>query len=112
MFSTYFDDTKRGGRRLWHVFWISGVLVSQVLFAALMAVYRMAPGWTFVLATAVFLVYTAWILRQVWINAFNANKEIYARVARVLTVVWALNAVLVCGFLVVGRMTGQPLRFF
>ena len=36
-----------------------GALVSQLLFAALLAVYRMAPAWIFVLATAGFLAYTA-----------------------------------------------------
>lgn len=112
MFAVYFDDTRRGNRRLWQVFWIWGVLVSQVLFAALLAVYRMAPAWSFVLATAGFIVYTAWIMREVWINAFNVNKEIYTHVARALAVAWALNAVLVCGFLVLGRLAGEPLPFF
>lgn len=112
MFAAYFDDTRHGNRRLWQVFWIFGVLVSQMLFAVLLAVYRIAPAWTFVFATAGFIVYTAWIMRQVWVNAFNVHREIYAHIARALTVAWALNAVLVCGFLVLGRLTGQPLPFF
>lgn len=111
MLATYFDDRKTGNRRLWQVFWVQGVLVSHVLFAMLLAAYN-AAEWVFVLAVAGFLVYTAWIMRQVWINAFNVDNEVNAHVARAVTVVWALNAVLVCGFLMLGRLIGQPLPFY
>jgi|CXWL01.1.fsa_nt_gi hypothetical protein len=112
MLAAYFDENRRGTRPLWQVFWLQGVLVSQLLFAALLAVYRAAPAWTFLLATAGFLAYTAWIMREVWINAFNVRRQFHTDLARTLTVFWALNAVLVCGFLALSRVSGQPLPFF
>jgi hypothetical protein len=112
MSATFFDENKRGNRRLWQVFWIEGVVVSHVLFAGLLAIYGAAPAWALVAAAAVFLLYTAWIMHQVWINAFNVDREVFAPIARALTVAWAMNAVLVCAFLAIGRFAGQPLPFY
>lgn len=56
------------------------------------------------LSLAAFVAYTAWIMRAVWVNAFNAEKETYGHIARALNVAWAINSVLVSGFLLLGRM--------
>jgi hypothetical protein len=111
MIAAYFDENARGLRPLWRVFWVEGVLASHALFAGLLALYGGAPAWAFALAALGFLAYTAWILREVWINALNVERALYTDLARTVTVAWALNAVLVSGFLVIGRVLGQPLPF-
>ena len=45
------------------------------------------------------LVYTAWIVLAVWRAAPNASDPRYGVLARALTVVWAINTVLVVFFL-------------
>ncbi|MNU05118.1 hypothetical protein D3C72_2498100 [compost metagenome] len=50
-------------------------------------------------------------MRSVWVNAFNVGNEAYGHVARYLTVAWAVNAVLVSGFLFLGHigMVSMPI---
>ena len=43
--------------------------------------------------------YTVWIVVSVWRCAFNVEKPMYGHMARALTVAWAINALLVLGFL-------------
>lgn len=93
-----------GRSRLWVVFWIYGVLVSHLLFGAILYFYRQIGTPLLAVLLAGFVAYTAWIMRMVWINAFNVEKEIYGHIARALTVAWALNAVLVSGFLFLGHV--------
>lgn len=97
-------DDVRGQTRLWVVFWVYGVLTSQVFFAAILYFYKQ---WQTPMLAAVligFLAYTAWIMRAVWVNAFNVDKELYSHIARALTVVWSLNSVMVSGFLFLGHL--------
>jgi len=97
-------DDVRGHTRLWVVFWIYGVLASHLFFGAIVYFFRQIE--TPVLAAMLigFLVYTAWIMRAVWVNAFNVRKEIHGHIARALTVAWSLNAVLVSGFLLLAHL--------
>jgi hypothetical protein len=97
-------DEVRGHTKLWVVFWIYGVLVSHVFFGTILYFYRQVE--TPVLATMLigFLAYSALIMRAVWVNAFNADNELYSHIARALTVVWSLNAVMVSVFLFLGRL--------
>lgn len=97
-------DEPRGRTRLWVVFWIYGVLVSHLAFGAILFTYRQLGTPLLAVLLAAFVAYTGWIMRAVWVNAFNVDKEIYAHIARALTVAWAINAVLVSGFLLLGHL--------
>lgn len=97
-------DEPRGHTRLWVVFWIYGVLVSHLAFGAILLAYRQIGTPMLALLLAGFVAYTVWIMRAVWVNAFNVDKEIYGHMARALTVAWAINAVLVSGFLLLGHL--------
>ncbi len=85
---------------LWKVFWLYGVIPSNLLWGAVLWMLSDGryPGAT--LGLLVFLlVYTAWIVVTVWHAASNASDPRYGVVARALTVAWALNTVLVVFFL-------------
>lgn len=103
------SDEPRGRTRLWVVFWIYGVLFSHLAFGAIVYTYRQVGTPLLALMLAVFVAYTAWIMRAVWVNAFNVDKELHGHIARALTVAWAINAVLVSGFLLLGHMGKVPL---
>lgn len=105
------SDEPRGHTRLWVVFWIYGVLVSHLLFAAIVYAYRVVGTPLLAMTLFGFLVYTALIMRAVWVNAFNVDREIYAHIARALTVAWSLNAVLVSVFLLLGHLGAVALPF-
>ena len=94
----------RGSSRLWVVFWIHGVLTSQLIFGAILYFYRQVGTPLLAFLLAGFVAYTAWIMRSVWVNAFNVRKEVYGHIARALTVAWAINAVLVSVFLLLGHL--------
>jgi len=46
-----------------------------------------------------FAAYTAWILVAVWRCAHNAKKRLWGLFARLLTVAWACNTIMVLVFL-------------
>ena len=94
----------RGHSQLWVVFWIYGVLTSHLFFGAIVYFYRQIGTPLLAALLAGFVAYTAWIMRAVWVNAFNVQKETYGHIARALTVAWALNAVLVSAFLFLGHL--------
>ena len=107
--STFLSPDTRGHKPLWLVFWIYGVLASHILFGAILYLYSRVGTPAFAMLLGGFVVYTSWIMRLVWINAFNVTNENYAYIARALTVVWALNAVLVSMFLFLGHLGAVPL---
>lgn len=91
-------DAWRGRASLSTVFWGYGVLLSSALAAAFVAaLYGDQAGAQQVLLF-VFAAYTAWVLVSVWRCAEGASHP-WGTVARLLTVTWAANAVLVGGFL-------------
>ncbi len=104
MVTTWFLDERPGHTPLWLAFWVYGVLASHVVFGAILLLYRdiSTPALTTLLAG--FVLYTAWIMRTVWRNAFNVGNPLFGHIARALTVVWALNAVLVSLFLLLGHV--------
>lgn len=104
MVTTWFLDEKPGHTRLWVAFWVYGVLVSQLLFGSILFAFRAMGTPALAAALAGFIVYTAWIMRTVWRNAFNVDNPVYGHMARALTVAWALNAVLVSLFLLLGHV--------
>ena len=111
MMQAFFDDSVPGHAPLSRVFWIEGVLVSHLLFLALLAIYQYGPSAALALAVAAFLAYTAWIMRRIWLNAANVERKELGTMARVLTIGWTLNAVTVCTFLVLAKLGVQPLQF-
>lgn len=110
MLRAFFDDSVPGHRRLASVFWLDGVLVSHALFLGLLWVYSHAAAPVFVVGATSFLAYTAWIMRSIWLNAGNVDRAEWGTMARVLTIGWTLNSVVVCVFLVLARLNGQPLQ--
>ncbi len=100
------SDDVRGHTRLWVVFWIYGALLSHLFFGTILYFhfYRQTGTPLMVVMLAGFVAYTAWIMRAVWINAYNVEKAIHGQIARYLTVAWALNAVLVSIFLLLGHL--------
>lgn len=102
-------EDRRGSHRLWPLFWIYGVAFSHVMFGAIVLLY--AHLGTPVLGVVLFgfMLYTAWIMRSVWVNAFNVDNELHGHWARGLTVAWSINSVLVCGFMFLAHLAGEPL---
>jgi hypothetical protein len=91
----------RGQGPLWKVYWLYGVLGSNVLAVILLILMQrggLAGGWLQLVLVAL-VAYTVWIVISVWRCAFNVENPVYGHMARALTVAWAINAVLVLGFL-------------
>ncbi|MCP5327598.1 MAG: hypothetical protein H7A18_00680 [Sinobacteraceae bacterium] len=104
MVTTWFLDDKPGSTPLWIVFWIYGVVASHLMFGAILLLFRSISTPLLAAVLLAFVLYTAWIMRTVWRNAFNVGNQVYGHMARALTVAWALNAVLVSGFLLLGHV--------
>ena len=91
----------RGEGPLWKVYWLYGVLGSNILTLILVFLMQegaIASGW-FQLVLLLLAAYTVWIVVSVWRCAFNVQNPTYGHMARALTVAWAINALLVLGFL-------------
>lgn len=99
----------RGAQPLWRVFWIYGVVCSHLLFFALLWLFDRAGSPLYTLLLAAFVGYSLLIARMVWINADNVQDERLGTIARFLTVAWALNAILVSGFLLLSHIGGHAL---
>ena len=94
----------RGHTKLWVVFWLYGVLASHVLFLSILYLYRQVNTPLLGMMLLGFLIYTAWIMHTIWVDALNVRNELWGYLARWLTVAWALNAVMVTLFLLLGHM--------
>ncbi len=94
----------RGRTRLWVAFWVYGVLASHVFFGAILYSYRELSTPLVALMLSGLLIYTAWIMHTIWVSALNVHNEFWGYMARWLTVVWVLNAVMVSLFLLLGHM--------
>lgn len=85
---------------LWKAFWIYGVLLSNLLWGVV--VWMMVRGGMPDVVRGlllVLLVYTVWVIALVWGAAPNTEDARYGVLARALTVVWAINTVLLVFFL-------------
>lgn len=92
---------------LWKVFWLYGVVPSNLLLGAILAMlwYKAAAG-AIVAMLAVLVVYTGWIVVSVWQCADNVKTEhYYGVIARWLTVAWAANTIFFTGFLLIDLLT-------
>jgi hypothetical protein len=86
---------------LWKVYWLYGVLGSNVLALILLVLMHrsaLASVW-FQLVLLLLAAYTVWIVVSVWRCSFNVEKPMYGHMARALTAAWAINALMVLGFL-------------
>jgi hypothetical protein len=91
----------RGHGPLWKVYWLYGVLGSNILALILFVLMQrdaLGSVW-FQLVLLLIAAYTTWIVVSVWRCAFNVEKPVYGQMARALTVAWAINALLVVSFL-------------
>ncbi|HUW54221.1 MAG TPA: hypothetical protein VMV99_12475 [Rhodanobacter sp.] len=85
---------------LWRVFWLYGVIPSNLLWAAALGMMFAGLHINLVRSLLVFLlVFTAWIVRAVWLAAPNVGDRRYGLVSRALTVAWGINTVLLVFFL-------------
>lgn len=93
-------STEHGHSPLWRVFWLYGVIPSNLLWIGVLwlMTHGGAPGATLGLL-AFLLPYTAWIVWAVWQAAPHAKDPRYGVLARALTVAWAINTVLMVFFL-------------
>lgn len=91
----------QGHGRLWKVYWVYGVIGSNILVAILLLLIRQGALGTLWFQSILLLLaaYTVWIVVSVWRCAFNTENLLYGHMARALTVAWAINALLVLGFL-------------
>lgn len=93
------SGSKQPPSQLWRVFWLQGVIPSNILWAV--AVWALSQGRTPLLLAmfALLLLYTGWIIPAVWRAAPSAHNPNWGVAARGLTVAWGLNTVLVVFFL-------------
>ncbi|WP_219059869.1 hypothetical protein [Pseudomonas sp. UMAB-08] len=103
----------QGSTPLWVVFWLYGVVLSNVLFGLILMAFNQVTIPLFGLMLLSFVVYTACVLNAVWRNADNVGEPLYGQIARFLTVAWSINAVLVSGFLFLSHLNAvvSPLPF-
>jgi hypothetical protein len=88
----------RGEAPLGAAFWGQGVAPSLVLILGYVdALYRRDPV-TEQVVLSLFLLHSGWALISIWRCAGNATPP-WDTIARLLTIAWAANAVLVAGFL-------------
>ncbi|MCG4452748.1 MULTISPECIES: hypothetical protein [unclassified Pseudomonas] len=87
------------------IFWFYGVIPSNILWAVTLAVYFSGAALaTVILMFAVLLGYTAWIIGEIWRCSDNVNNPTHGEIARVLTAAWAINTLLLTGFLLMQRL--------
>lgn len=93
------SGSKHPPSKLWRVFWLQGVIPSNILWAV--AIWALSQGRTTLLLAmfALLLLYTGWIIPAVWRAAPTAHNPNLGVAARGLTVAWGLNTVLVVFFL-------------
>lgn len=92
-------------RPLREVFWFYGVIPSHILWAITLFVYFSgALLVTDMLMFAVVLLYTGWIIAEIWACADNVENPMYGDIARMLTAAWGLNSVLLAFFLLLQRI--------
>ncbi|MBI3704455.1 MAG: hypothetical protein HY244_11570 [Rhizobiales bacterium] len=87
-----------GQQPLWKVFWIYGVVTSSALIAFyIIGIYvdRIVLRQVLLLC---FACYTVWILVSVWRCANNTRERYWGLLARLLTVAWACNTIMVLIF--------------
>ena len=88
----------RGQQPLWKVFWLYGVAVSWVLIATYLFAFLAEAVALRQILLLCFIPYTAWILVSIWRCSNNVQQQFWRTLARLLTVAWACNAILIVIF--------------
>lgn len=99
-----------GEQPLWKVFWVYGVATSGVLITFYVIAFyvdRVALRQVLLLC---FSFYTAWILVSVWRCANNTEERIWGLFARLLTVAWACNTIMIVVFVQFNLITRYYLQ--
>lgn len=94
----------RGKGPLWKVFWLYGVIPSNLLLAIILVLLNKSASTAVIDALLVVLaIYTMWIVTAVWQcaeNVSNPDNARYGVLARWLTVAWAINTLMFVVFLI------------
>ena len=92
-------------RPLGEVFWLYGALPSNLFWAGILFAYqRGASLCTLSLLFAALMIYTVWILIQIWLCADNVKNPVFGTMARFLTAAWAINTLLLSISLLLQRL--------
>jgi hypothetical protein len=83
----------RGEQPLWKVFWLYGVAASSVLIAIYVFAFLFEHVALRQILVLCFAPYTAWILVSIW--RCSNNNNFWSPLARLLTVAWACNAIMI-----------------
>src|SRR5664279_2270012 len=100
----------RGEQPLWKVFWVYGVVTSGVLITFYVIAFYVDRIALRQILLFCFAPYTAWILISVWRCANNTEERIWGLFARLLTVAWACNTILILIFVQFNLITGYYLQ--
>jgi hypothetical protein len=100
----------RGEQPLWKVFWLYGVATSLALITVYVVAFFIDRVTLRQVLLVLFAPYTAWILVSVWRCANNTREYIWTLLARLLTVAWACNTILVLVFLEMNLIARYYLR--
>ncbi|MBD7976013.1 MULTISPECIES: hypothetical protein [Pseudomonas] len=93
-------------RPLREVFWLYGAVPSNLFWASILFLFqRGASLGTLVLLFAALMIYTTWILIQIWLCADNVKNPLFGVMARFLTTAWAINTLLLSTSLLLQRLT-------
>lgn len=87
-----------GDAPLGQVFWGYGVFISALMITAFIDAFYRDDVWVQEILLIAFLAYTVWILTAIW-RCSTAGTSVWHMVARLLTITWAANTLLVAGFL-------------
>lgn len=91
-----------GRTPLWKVFWLLGVVPSCALWAALVWMLLSEASPIAILGIiGVLLLFTIAIITAVWASSANAADRRFGVLAKALTVVWAINSVLLLFFITI-----------
>ena len=109
MLREYFDDRVLGHQRLSRVFWLEGA-GEPVVVPALLVAFQYGNATVLVLRCQAFIAYTAWIMRRIWLNAFNVSRAEFRHHGARAHHRRTINAVTV-RVPGAGELGGQPLQF-
>lgn len=92
-------------RPLRDVFWLYGALPSNLFWAGILLAYQRGASFgALALLFTVLMVYTAWIVMQIWLCADNVKNPAFGVMARFLTAAWAINTLLLSLSLLLQRL--------
>jgi hypothetical protein len=100
----------RGQQPLWRVFWLYGVAVSSAMIATYLLAFLAEAVALRQILLLCFIPYTVWILVSIWRCSNNVHEQFWRMLARLLTVAWACNAILIVIFVEMNLITHYYLQ--